>query len=406
MKSTTWRLVATATLCCIASYAGATITTISPGMNLTATIEAAADLDTIQLQPGVYMPTATAQCGLPGAFCISKNVKVIGLGTDPSQVILRGGANATGDFAVYVLRYPGHPITNPSGATIQNLTIDTAPGGIRIDDFQGGGRLTDITLKDVVISAFATGAQSGFGVLMKNTDRVVADNVTVESFNSGFYLGNTTGSLVMNSRVIATHSAAAPALGVLGGSDYRVVGNTFGSPKANPGVDSGYSLSAGGVVLYNTRGGRFENNLVQGFRTDGVDITAIDLTGQVPPPQDVQNPLDNYIGKNTVISTGYLGGSTFVFPGGTGIWSNCGDHNAWIYGNDASGSPEGGISVWASNRNMVLGNTTHGLGTVGVFVSGGAEALDGCTVNTSAYATKTLDSSCAATARSSTTPSR
>jgi hypothetical protein len=364
-----WVAVATAPL--------AAAVTISPGANLNATIEAAANGDTILLNPGVYTAPNTAPT--PGAFAVGRRVTIRGLGATPAQVILRGAPPFTGDFGLYFLPYIGG--ASPNGATLENLTIDTSPGGIRIHDYLGNTRLTDITVRNVVISPnVGAAAASGFGVLLYENDRVVLDNVTITSYQAGIQLLRTTDSLVMNSTVNSSTGPSAPGLAVLGGSGNRFVGNTIGTPKASPTVDSGYSFTGGGVVFYNTKTNRFENNVLQGFRDDGLDFTALDYGGQLP----LTNSTDNYVGKNTVVSTGVAAGLGV----GTAIWSNCGSNNTWLYGNDASGSPEGGVTVWSSNSNMVLGNNSHGNGTVGVFISGGNETLGDCTVSGGAFQVK------------------
>ncbi|HET9579334.1 MAG TPA: hypothetical protein VFP44_15995 [Usitatibacter sp.] len=382
MNTRTWLRLCGLLLLAISTASWSTTTTISPGANLTAAIEAATDGDTILLNPGTYTPANTGSYPFTGSFGVGKRVFIRGLGATPAGVVLQG-ASPPGGFAVHYLKYQiGPSFGNPSGGSLENLTIASAPGGIRIHDFVNNTRLSDITVRNVVINT--TDAGGGFGILMQNDDRIVIDGVTITSYNSGIDMIDTSDSLIMNSTVTGTVAGNAPGLAVQGGNTNRFVGNTFGTPKANPAVDSGYSFGAGGVVFYNTKANRFENNVVQGFADDGLDFTATDLTGVLPSAQATTNSTDNYVGKNTVIATGFAAGR----PGGSGIWSNCGSQNTWLFANDSSGSVEGGVTVWSSNSNLALGNSTHGHGTVGVFVSGGNEVVPFCTVAGGAYAGK------------------
>src|SRR4029453_2699677 len=124
-------LLAALLLAVSATTSAATTFTLSPGQSITAAVEAASDGDTIQLNPGVYNPVNTGAYTLTGSFGIGKSVTIRGLGATPAQTILRGGAAPVGEFAFYFLRYSSPPTaTSPSGATLENLTIDTSPGGI------------------------------------------------------------------------------------------------------------------------------------------------------------------------------------------------------------------------------------------------------------------------------------
>ena len=357
----------------------AVTTTLSPGANITAAVEAATAGDVIQLNPGTYTPSNTAAFGFTGSFAIGRNVTIRGLGTTPAGVVLQSNGAPASGYALHFMPYHATLAPSSNGARLENVTITNAPGGVEIADLNGvtGGRITDVTLKNVVIQTLQSGGS--FGVLVHNDDRVVLDNVTITSWQAGINLLGTNDSLVMNSNITASPAPNAPGLAVIGGTNNVIVNNVIGTPKANPALNANYSFDQGGVVFYNTTANRFDNNIVQGFRADGLDYTAQDSTG-VPTAQST----DNYVGKNTVVSTGFAAN----LPGGSGIWSNCGSANTWLYGNDSSGAVEGGITIWDSNSNMVLGNTSHGHETVGVFVSGGVETAAACTANGSAYAVK------------------
>lgn len=356
---------------------------VSPGDNVTAKIEFANEGDTLELAPGVYTAQNTAQYSDPNlSIGVGKRINIVGKGASPADVILRGTANTnyTVNFTQYTMPQPGGGagagLTNlrPSGSVLRNLTIDTGKGGVSI--FNPSIRFTDITLKDVVIKTKVDG--DTFGVLAYNADRIVLDNVTVTSNQSGMYFVNVMDSLVINSTVTGTGANAsganvgAASLGVIGGSGNRFVGNTFGTAKASPTTDADYSINTGNVVFYNSVANRFEGNVVQGHRDDGLDFSALNN----PNGLGTMKSTDNYAAKNTVISTGYAAGRV----AGSGVWANCGADNTWLYANDSRGSAECGVCVWTSNSNMVLGNKLSDNRLTGVFVSGGAETPPLCPV--------------------------
>ena len=295
---TKWRNLTLGVALCLAAlptFAQTTIT-LSPGANITRAVELANIGDTIQLNPGDYVAMDTPFWVGQNAFGISKAVKIVGLGATPAQVRLHG--ISSGGHTVNFTGYNTGTIGNPSGASLENVTIDTGQGGVLIFDYASGlsRRLTDITIKDVVIQTAMAGGS--FGILLQNTDRIVIDNATVTSFQSAFYLINANDTLMMNSTVPSTGNNFSVGLAVLGGSGNTLVGNTFGSPKAIPTQDSNYSFAGGGVVFYNTQANRFENNTVQGHRDDGLDFHATDLSLNAVP---LQQSIDNYVGKNNVI---------------------------------------------------------------------------------------------------------
>lgn len=345
--------------------------TINPGGNVTSTVEGRSAGQTVCLNTGTYTPMTTASYVDSNSFAIGKSVTICGLGTSPSQTILQGGGAS--DYAVKFMNYA--LITSPNNATLTNVQVNDSSaggsnGGILVYGIGGSIRLSGITLRDVVVQTKPGG--TAYGVLLQNADKINLANVDVTSAQSGLFLLNTNQSVVVNSRVTATTAEGANGLAVIGGSGNVVVGNIFGSPKTG----STYSFNAGAVTFYNTSYNRFDNNVVQGFRDDGVDFTA--LPGMpVPTAQST----DNYVGKNSVIATGAADGRV----AGSTIWSNCGSNGTWIFGNDAKGSPECGVCVWLSKSNMLLGNNLHAQNIAGIVVSGGSETLPFCTANSGEY---------------------
>lgn len=340
---------------------------LAPGANLTSAVENASPGDTIQLSAGDYYPSTTSAWADGNAFGITKAVKIVGLGSSPGDVRLHGGNGI--DYAVKFTRYiyafvsGVAQIGNPSGALIENLTIDGGNGGIMIWDPSYATVMSDITVKNVSIQTVMSG--NSVGVLLNNTQRVVLDNVSVTSFNGGFQFVNANDSLMMNSAVISTTADNSTGIAVLGGANNIIVNNTIGSPKADPALDSNYSIQTDGVVFYNSHSNRLENNTMQGHRIGGLDFHAKDLT----PSVATQKSTDNYAGKNNIISTGFKVRRT----AGGGMWVNCSSDNTWLYANDAQGGAEGGLSVWHSENTMVLANSYYDNQLNGIGISGGEE---------------------------------
>jgi hypothetical protein len=347
-----------------AAYGQACTQTINPGADLTATVAAAAPGAVICLNAGTYFPPAA---GFPNnqTFAIGNAVTVRGNGATPASVILQGGA--AGGYVIFMTNYLNNGKV-ASGATLQNLTIQGGQGGIQVFNFtnQPAGRLSSITLKDLVINTVSAGG-SGNGVLVQSADRINIDGVTTTSRGAGINLLDATDTLVMNSNITRTINNQAVGLSVIGGSGHVIVGNTIGTANQK------YSFeNTGAVVFYNTINNRFENNVVQGFRHDGV---AIDSKPGMPVAAGV-NSTNNYVGKNTIIST-----ASADFPGqlgGSGIWSNCASNGTWIYGNEARGTPECGVCVYIGTSNMVQGNLLYDNGIAGIVLSGGSEVLGSC----------------------------
>lgn len=352
----------------LASPAAAATRTLNPGDNLTAAVEAAAIGDTIQLNPGTYTPSATP--GYPAGstqFAIVKQVRIVGLGSDPSKVVLSAPSPGANVYAVRFVSYTfvsGGSNGDPSRATLENLTISSGASGVNVTNGTGF-RFHDITLKNVVINATTTAGS--FGVVLQSVDWIVLENVTVTSSATAFYVKDATDTLLMNSSVVSTSDNSANALAVLGGSRNRIVNNALGTAATAPST----TINGGAVNLYNTQDNRFELNTVQGHRDDGVDLHNTN-SSDVP----TQQTLDNYVGKNIVISNGYVSGRAH----GTSIWVNCSANNSWIFGNDVQGGPEAGLTIFSSSKNVFAANVSHSNEDAGFFVSGAADTFSFCPI--------------------------
>ena len=361
------------------AHAQTCTTTLNNGGNLQAAIQAAAAGNVICLNAGTYMGTTNGGGTFPanGGFAVFKNVIIRGLGATPASVVLQAQAS-TVDHVVYFLNLNGN---NVNGAQLVNLTIQGGQGGIQLYNFTANpaGRLADIKLKDLVITTQPNA--SGFGVLVRDTDRLVMDNVTITSHQTALRLNDATDALVMNSDIVSTSAELAVGLAILAGSNNRIINNTIGRPRTLPG--QGYSFNAGSVVIFNSSNNRFEGNVVQGMRDDAVNVSVFDLTGDGLPNV---KPLNNYFGKNSITHSDFPVDNVVLHS--AGIWSNCGSDGAWIFGNTVTGVAECGLCVWGSKSNMVRGNTSHNNGITGMFLSGGQEALDFCTVGGGAFRQK------------------
>ena len=346
---------------------------LNPGGNLTQTVESAADGDTITLSPGTYTPMATGAfpAGSQG-FAVTKRVRIVGLGSTPSAVVLSAPVSTSYAFRFFSYTYawnysttpPTAMVGNPSGATLENVTISSAVGG-------GGGvnisevslRLTDISLKNVVINT-----PNSVGILLDKVDRTALDGVQVSSSATGFYIRDSTDTLMMNSTVTGVTASGNNALAVVGGASNVITNNILGTAAGTP---NGVTVNGGAVVFYNTQSNRFELNTVQGHRDDGVDFHNTSLASG-----STLQTLDNYVGKNAVVSNGWSAGRT----AGTGVWVNCSANNTWLYGNDVQGGPEAGLTVWTSKSNMLLGNSAHNNKDAGLFISGASDTFAFCPV--------------------------
>ena len=337
-------------LLCISVSAAAATTTISPGTGLQTAIHNANPGDTIQLNPGTYTWAGSPSVATTDTFTINKAVSIVGLGATPADVVLQGAAGGFG----YVVWFASIAGGNASGASLSNVTLSGSFGGALLQD-TFAPRLSDVTLRDVVIS---TSAGTNPGVFAKAADRVSLDNLTVDS-GQGVSWEDVNDSLIMNSTIPRSTVGGASGLRLYTGARNTIVNNTIGSPKT--GVT--YSFTTTAVSLEHTVGNRFEGNTVQGFAVDGVNIFASNGANTVKPS-------DNYAAKNTVIATGFAESK----PTGSTMWANCGADNTWFYANDAQGSPECGICVWTSRSNMLLGNVLHNQGISGTYVSGDAAA--------------------------------
>lgn len=272
-----WLAVVAGSLFASTSSIAATII-LNPGDNLTAAVETAADGDTLQLNPGVYTPMPTgafpASSGGTVGFAITKSVRIVGVGSTPAAVTL--SAPATTSYAIRFFSYiyaigTPPPVGNPSGVTLENLTISSAAGGASISETTF--RLSDITLRNVVINATAN-TPTSFGVLLDQVDRVALDGVQVTSYSTGFNIRNSTETLLMNSTVISTTASGNNALAVDGGSHNVISNNILGTPAVAPAT---VTVNGGAVVFYNTQNNRFELNTVQGHRDDRVAGYAVPL---------------------------------------------------------------------------------------------------------------------------------
>jgi hypothetical protein len=360
------------------TFVSAATLNLIPGENLTRAVEVAADGDIIQLANGTYTATGTYLGDAPifnvGAHAINKRVTIRGNVSNPSLVVLQGtnGAGAV-QFLSYIDGFDN--IRHyPNQAVLEGVTIQGPGIGVLIDDYSPATtsqRLSGITIRNVIIQASnGTGLVTG-GVSNVGTNRLVLDNVTVSATNGiGFELRDAEDTLLMNSEV--NSAAGTLALFVNGGQRNVIVNNILGkAPTTN-----GTTLTSTGVAIMNSSANRFELNTIQGHSTDGVAFY------NSPSGITTRQALDNYAGKNKVLSNGWAATKAGI-PNrdhGTGMWVYCSANNTWLFGNDVSGGPEAGLTIWTAKSNAFIANASHDNEDGGVFISGGTDLYTGyCT---------------------------
>ncbi len=377
-KMALWLLVAGSMLPSVGSPATLNLV---PGDNLSSAVEQANPGDTILLANGTYTTSGTfngrAPVYNPGAIVINKQVTIRGNIADPSGVILQGvnGAGAV-QFLAYADGFGSHGSTRfyPNQAVLEGVTIQ-GPYGVLIDDYTAAAgtsqRLSDIRISNVIIQATNGDGLVAGGVSGVGTSRLALDKVTVSASNGiGFNLRNAEDTLLINSEV--NSAAGTTALFLNGGQRNVIVNNVLGkAPSTNQ-----TTLTSTGVAIMNSKANRFELNTVQGHKTDGIAVY------NSPNGETTLQALDNYVAKNTVLSNGWAATLSGV-PGrdaGTGIWTYCSANNTWLFGNDVSGGPEAGLTIWTAKSNAFIANASYSNQHGGVFISGGPDLYVGyCT---------------------------
>lgn len=307
---------------------------VSPSENLAQIMLDAADGDILLLSEGTYTAQATTYAPTAPVFRLIRPITIKASG-DRDRTILT--VDSARDWVMMIHAGQNGTTHNPSGAIVEGVTIQGAQGGIFVKDYQElvGGRLSDITLKNVRINL--SSPTSGHGVEMDSIDRGMVIGLDInDAFANGIYLHDNENSLV--ARNIIRSSRTQHGIGITSGRSIRVIENTV----------TGAAFD--GIILLRTTNSRIERNTLSGFTVDGITVT--------------DGSTGNWIGHNSVRSGVRAAGRR----DGTGIWLNCSANNNVVIGNLVSGSPENGISIFAASNNLIEGNKVFGNAEGGIFV--------------------------------------
>lgn len=295
---------------------------VTPADNLAQTLVSADKGDTIILAEGTYVAQASTYSPNDVVFHIIKSVNIRASGRRDHTILQ---VDATRDQVVKIHAAQFQGTFNPSGTTLEGVTLQGTQGGILVKDYQNlvGGHLSDIVLNNLKIDL--TSPSSGHGVELDTVDRTYLSNIDIlNAYANGIYIYSGTYNVLVRNTI--RNTITQHGIGIVRGNGNRVVENTI--------VGSAFD----GILLLRTFGNRIERNRISGFTVDGITVT------------DGANR--NWLGYNQIISNGRAAGRT----NGTGIWFNCNANGNVAIGNRASGSPENGLTIFAASNNMFLGN--------------------------------------------------
>jgi hypothetical protein len=341
-----------------AAAEAATIT-VNPGDNLNQKMLDANNGDIVVVNAGTYSPLATTVFGA-GVFRLVKSITVRANGA----VTLQG--SGTQDYTLIIQSFsynPGGGTINavPNNASVEGFTLQGARAGIFVRDLQNlnapAGTLTGITLKNLTIDTTATaGAPTAFhGIELYGVSNSVIQGCTiVDAGQNGIYLAPV-GSNPSNNNIIMHHTVKAAhaqnGIAIQSSDGNVIVGNTVGD-LALPATTITIKIAA--ILLNRTGAGaagsrfsRIEGNTIRNHGSDGITLS--------------DGSSFNFVGTNNMVSPAYHPVSKPA-PSpttGSGIWLNNKSNGNYVYGNDASGSPETGFPVFMSSDNYLHANRSY-----------------------------------------------
>lgn len=289
---------------------------VSPGGTLQATINAAANGDTILLQAGTYTTTEAF-------FYVRKPLTVVGAG--PTATVIQSPPNAG----------VGIQIT-ASNVTIERLRVTAAQFGVIAQ--LGGPTLSNVVLRDILVD----NATTAHGLLFEGvTNGLIQRCRVAAAYANGIMLdAGSSENVVSNNTVQSTQTQHAIA--IKNSDRNTVVNNTI--------TGSGFH----GIILVGAQYNRIHLNSISGHAYDGITLTWNgDENGRLSP--------GNYVGQNTIAGN-------VVRTDGTGIWMTRGADGTYVFGNVQYGAVEGGISSFNADSNWIRGNVTSSDGHAGVLI--------------------------------------
>lgn len=279
---------------------------------------------TLLVYPGTYTAHPT-DIDTNSVFWITKSMTLESV-AGPSSTVLAVPAGT-----------PQNLLVSASDVTVEGFSLEHGDFGADVQDVINAGTLTNETLKDLVISTDVN-SNGGHGILYETvSDSIIDDCTIVLSYANGIMLDNNSeNDIVENCTVNGTVTQGGIEVQ---NSDYNLItGNTETAAAFE------------GLLLVTSSNNRVVDNSLAGFGNDGLCLTSASD--------------DNYVGLNTVASSGYADGHTT----GAGIWLNDESDGNTVYGNNVSGNPECGIDVFVSSDNLIQGNDVWGNYEGGIFL--------------------------------------
>ncbi len=224
-----------------------------------------------------------------------------------------------------------------SNVTLSGFTVQSPKWGILASG------VSNLRIKDLIIDTDVNAPGAAHGVYADNGNNLLIENVTIlRAKFLGINLVNVTNAIVVGNTVGATgtHNIA-----VINSSNVSIVGNHV--------TDSAFH----GIMLPGTVDSRVERNLIERHLVEGIVLTPSEA------PYPVRLARGNYVGQNTIISTGIDRPNS----AGGGVWLNAQSNVNLVFGNDATGQKEHGNELFDSGDSHILGNVFHRNGQGGIY---------------------------------------
>ena len=237
-------------------------------------------------------------------------------------------------------------VSSPNATTFtNNVSIKTA---IVHQSGSGSGIFIERSNNAYLFNNVVSRSVQQHGIYFSSSSNGTIENSTVvRAFANGIFLDlNSNNNLVMGSVVQSTDTQHAFA--IKNSSSNTLAGNTV--------AGSGFH----GIQLIGASYNRVEKNNISGQLYDGIVLTPGDTV--LPGDAVVRPSQNNYIAKNTIVSNGLTAGRT----DGTGIWLNEASNGNYIFGNQASGVVEAGLTSFNSSYSYIKGNELFDNGQAGI----------------------------------------
>lgn len=315
-------------LFCISSVSVSETIRVTSNDNLAQIMWDASEGDIIELEEGVYNAQATLYSPSDPVFHIIRPIELKAVGR-VENTILQVPSDKDQVIKVHPASYQNTSgqlfITNPSGALIKGITLRGSMGGLLVRDYQNltGGKLSNVQLINTVIDLQSPTA--GHGIELNNVNNAFVDGNTVNTaYANGIYLFESESNIISHNTIKS--SLTQHAIGIKGGQKNEIIENTIEGAAAD------------GIILLYSKENNVARNRISGFKVDGITLT--------------DGSQFNRVAYNKILSTGRVDGR----EDGTGIWLNCNSNHNMVIGNQTSGSPENGITIFSASGNLITKN--------------------------------------------------